>query len=101
MNILESRPGQGTFLSKDAIRYILSAELIEDGYRDASLFEITEIRALLEAQSAYWAAERATDEDMEELKNIAEGLVTALEDRDEEGVRSLMESLMEKWEEVE
>ena len=40
-------------------------------------------------------------EDMEELKNIAEGLVTALEDSDEEGVRSLMESLMEKWEEVE
>ena len=40
-------------------------------------------------------------EDMEELKNIAEGLVTALEDKDEEGVRNLMESLMEKWEEVE
>ena len=40
-------------------------------------------------------------EDMEELKNIAEGLVTALEDRDEEVVRNLMESLMEKWEEVE
>lgn len=38
MNILESRPGQGTFLSKDAIRYILSSELIEDGYRDATLF---------------------------------------------------------------
>ena len=70
MNILESRPGQGTFLSKDAIKYILSSELIEDGYRDASLFEITEIRALLEAQSAYWAAERATDDEMEELKHI-------------------------------
>ena len=39
-------------------------------------------------------------EDMEELKNIAEGLVTALEDCDEEGVRNLMESLMEKWEEI-
>ena len=70
MNILESRPGQGTFLSKDAIRYILSSELIEDGYRDATLFEITEIRALLEAQSAYWAAERATDAEMEELERV-------------------------------
>lgn len=70
MNILESRPGQGTFLSKDAIRYILSSELIDDGYRDATLTEITEIRALLEAQSAYWAAERATDEELEELKEI-------------------------------
>ena len=70
MNILESRPGQGTFLSKDAIRYILSSELIDNGYKDASLFEITEIRALLEAQSAYWAAKRATDEDLNELRFI-------------------------------
>ena len=70
MNILESRPGQGTFLSKDAIRYILSSELIDEGYRDATLTEITEIRALLEAQSAYWAAARATDEELEELKEI-------------------------------
>ncbi len=41
------------------------------------------------------------DKDMEELKDIAEGLVTALEDKDEESVRNLFESLMEKWEEVE
>ena len=38
---------------------------------------------------------------MEELKDIAEGLVTALEDKDEESVINLFESLMEKWEEVE
>ena len=41
------------------------------------------------------------DKDMEELKDIAEGLVIALEDKDEESVRNLFESLMEKWEEVE
>ena len=41
------------------------------------------------------------NKDMEELKDITEGIVTALEDKDEEGVRILMESLMEKWEEVE
>ena len=41
------------------------------------------------------------NEDMEELKDIAEALVVALEDKDEEGVRNLFESLMEKWEEVE
>ena len=41
------------------------------------------------------------DKDMEELKDIAEALVRALEDHDEEGVRNLFESLMEKWEEVE
>ena len=41
------------------------------------------------------------EKNMEELKDIAEGLVVALEDHDEEGVRNLFESLMEKWEEVE
>ena len=38
---------------------------------------------------------------MEDLKDIAEALVTVLEDKDEEGVRNLFESLMEKWEEIE
>ena len=41
------------------------------------------------------------EKDMEELKDIAEGLVVALEDKDEDAVRNLFESLMEKWEEVE
>ena len=41
------------------------------------------------------------NKDMEDLKDIAEALVTALEDKDEEGVRNLFESLLEKWEEVE
>ena len=41
------------------------------------------------------------NKDMEELKDIAEGLVTALDDKDEDAVRNLFESLMEKWEEVE
>ena len=41
------------------------------------------------------------NKDMEELKDIAESLVLALEDKDEEAVRNLFESLMEKWEEME
>ena len=70
MGVLESRPGQGTFLSSDAIRRILYSEFIEKGYDGVSLLEITEIRILLESQSAFWAAKRATDEELEELKEI-------------------------------
>lgn len=70
MGVLESKPGQGTFLSSDAIRRILYSEFIEKGYDDVSLLEITEIRILLESQSAYWAAKRATDGELEELKEI-------------------------------
>ena len=40
------------------------------------------------------------NKDMEELKDIAESLVIALEDGDEESARSLYEDLTEKWEEV-
>lgn len=70
MGILESRPGQGTFLAAEAFRRILNSELIEDGYDNATFLEITEIRILLESQSAYWAAKRATAEELEELKEI-------------------------------
>lgn len=70
MGVLESRPGQGTFLSSDAIRRILYSEFIEKGYDGVSLLEITEIRILLESQSAFWAAKRATDEELEELKEL-------------------------------
>jgi len=70
MGVLESRPGQGTFLSTDAISRILYAEFIEKGYKDATLLDITEIRVLLESQSAYWAAKRASDEELEELRDI-------------------------------
>ena len=72
MGILESRPGSGTFLTKDAMRKIFNSELIENGYKYATLKEITEIRILLESQSAYWAAKRASDEDLQELREILE-----------------------------
>ena len=70
LGVLESKPGQGTFLAADAIRRILYSEFIEKGYDDATLLEITEIRILLESQSAYWAAKRATEEELDELREI-------------------------------
>jgi len=70
MGVLESKPGQGAFLATDAIRRILYSEFIEKGYEDVTLLEITEIRILLESQSAFWAAKRASDEELEELKGI-------------------------------
>lgn len=68
--ILESRPGQGTFLSEDALRKISLSELLENGYRDATLQEITEIRILLESQSAFWTAKRASERELDELREI-------------------------------
>lgn len=74
MNVLISRPGQGTFLAKDAISNILSSELIITGYKNASFEEISEIRTLLESQCAYWAAQRLNDSDTVELVNLLESM---------------------------
>lgn len=74
MNVLISRPGQGTFLAKDAISNILSSELIITGYKNASFEEIAEIRTLLESQCAYWAAQRVDDSDIVELINLLESM---------------------------
>lgn len=70
MKVIESRPGRGTFLAHDAMRQILSSELIDSRYKDVSLTEIIEIRMLLEAQSAYWAAVRANDDELNELRAV-------------------------------
>lgn len=70
MKVIESRPGRGTFLAHDAMRQILSSELIDRRYKDVSLAEIIEIRMLLEAQSASWAAVRATDSELAELRAV-------------------------------
>ncbi len=39
--------------------------------------------------------------DMNELKEIAENFVIALEDKDEEAAKKIFEELREKWEELE
>lgn len=70
MNVLTSCPGQGTFLAEDAISRILSLEVIDIGYRNASVMGIYEIRTLLESQSAYWAALRVTEGDIGELNEL-------------------------------
>lgn len=77
--ILESRPGQGTFLSEDALSKIALSELIRNGYRDASLVEITEIRILLESQSAFWTTKRASDRELDELRDILKSCRESLE----------------------
>ncbi len=70
MGILHSHPGQGTFLSADAIQQILYLEFIEKGKKDTSLFDLLEIRLLLESQCAYWTTKRASDDELAEFENI-------------------------------
>jgi GntR family transcriptional repressor for pyruvate dehydrogenase complex len=68
--IVEPRPGHGTFLSSDALRKIHNTELLRLISGKSSLIELMEVRLLIEAQAAYWAAERAKKENLLELEAI-------------------------------
>lgn len=78
--IVESKPGQGTFVSEDALRKITNTELMDYLTDDSSWVELMQIRIMLESQNAYWAAERATEEDIIQLDEILT-ISTATEER--------------------
>ncbi len=70
MGILESRPGEGTFIStvssaEETVRPLTLMMILE---RDAAL-DLLELRRILEGESAYLAAERATEEQVERIKS--------------------------------
>lgn len=68
--IVDSRPGQGTFISEDALRKITNTELMNYLSDDSSWVELMQIRIMLECQNVYWAAERATSNDTKELEEV-------------------------------
>ncbi|MCF7935593.1 MAG: FadR family transcriptional regulator [Synergistales bacterium] len=68
--IVESKPGQGTFVSGDARKNIINTELLRYLTDDTSWVELMEVRILLEVQNVYWAAQNATEKDAEELREI-------------------------------
>ena len=62
--VLEAHPGQGTFLTRDALIKLEGGGLASTVLGDASLWELVEVRRLLEGHVTYLAAKRATDEDV-------------------------------------
>ena len=66
--VLEARPGQGTFLTLDAHTKLEGGGLASSIWGDASLWDMKEVRRLLEGHIAYLAAKRATPEQVEELE---------------------------------
>jgi len=66
--ILESKPGLGTFLAKDALRSINTMEMGQFFRDETSLSDILEARLIIEPQLVKIAAERATNEDVARLE---------------------------------
>ncbi|MDD2206898.1 MAG: FadR/GntR family transcriptional regulator [Aminobacterium sp.] len=68
--IVEAHPGDGTYLSLNALRNIANMEFVANLFEESTLKELVEARSLLEGQIAYWAAERATSEEIEKLEKL-------------------------------
>ncbi len=88
--IVDSRPGQGTFVCDDALRKISNTELLKYLSDDSTWVELMQVRLLLEVQLAYWAAEKATEDDVNRLKTImaiSKNSVTEKHPRDPEYLR--------------
>lgn len=75
VGVLESKPGLGTFLSQDAKRNVHTMELGNFMRDDNSLRELMEVRLMIEPQLVQVVAERATEEELEELRKTVERTV--------------------------
>lgn len=82
MGIVEGRVGEGTFISKDSARYLeksLRWGLLLD---PKEINDLIETRTLLETQTASFAADRATPDDLERIAATLPALEHALGDAD-------------------
>jgi GntR family transcriptional repressor for pyruvate dehydrogenase complex len=68
--VVEAHPGSGTFLSSNALRQINGSKVMTAMLNESSLHELVEMRCLIEGQIAYWAAERASKSQIENLEKI-------------------------------
>jgi GntR family transcriptional regulator, transcriptional repressor for pyruvate dehydrogenase complex len=75
--ILSSTPGRGTFLSPQALRNVDAMELMWQTDNDASFAELMEARMILEPTLAYMAAQKATEQDVNTLRELVEEATTA------------------------
>ena len=84
--IIQSRPGQGTFLTKDALYHIANYELIGTLSNNASLYELIEARVVVESQLAGLAAVRADETDKQRISETFEELRSELLNGSSQGV---------------
>ena len=74
--ILESKPGLGTFVAPEAVKKISNNRLLE----------ILEVRYIIEKETAHSAAVKRTDEDIASLEECINNLKEAVSDKDVENI---------------
>lgn len=71
-DIIEAHPGSGTFVTPHALQNLEGPQLASSVIGNTSLWELKDIRGLLEGHAAYLAAQLANDEQIEKLHKALE-----------------------------
>ncbi len=79
MGILEGRVGDGTFVSVDNEKYLANAFQLGLLLDHKRVQDLIETRLMLESQTAFWAAQRASQEDLLGLVQALEGMAQTLD----------------------
>ena len=75
VNILDVRQGDGTYVTSLEPTLLLEAlSFIVDFHRDATVLELLQVRRILEPAATAMATERATDDEIDDLRKLLESL---------------------------
>ena len=75
VNILDVRQGDGTYVTSLEPTLLLEAlSFIVDFHRDATVLELLQVRRILEPAATAMATERATDDEIDDLRKLLDSL---------------------------
>jgi GntR family transcriptional regulator, transcriptional repressor for pyruvate dehydrogenase complex len=80
MGLLEIKPGEGTFIRQTSVDSIIQPLALVLMMEHDSIFELLEVRMILEVESAALAAVRATPEELQEMEEALIQMETHVDD---------------------
>jgi len=89
IGLLDTRPGEGTFVTKSPTLFFLSPFILREHITKENVSKIMEARLVLEVKLAAFAAERGTKEEKDLIRQCFDNMIAAKDDYER--------CLMEDW----
>lgn len=80
LNVIETKQGQGTFLSENLNSSIVSSIIPDMIFSDDEMLDVLEFRSVIEKENARLAAIRAEEEDIKEIKKALDQMIKNQDD---------------------
>lgn len=80
LNVIETKQGQGTFLSENLNSSIVSSIIPDMIFSDDEMLDVLEFRSVIEKENARLAAVRADEEDIKEIKKALDQMIEHQDD---------------------